>query len=328
MTDWASLPKVELHLHIEGAAPPDFIRQLADEQGTRLDGVFDADGAYQWDDFAGFLKVYEAACAVLKGPEEYHRLIQAVLEAQAAHGVIYTEHFLASDLCGGSDQAAWDDYLAALEEGAAAAEAASGITCRFINTAIRHHGPDAARKAADLTARSMSGRLTGFGMGGEERHLMPKDFAMAFAAAAEAGLGITSHAGEICGADQVAHTLDALPVTRIGHGIRAIEDPQLIERLVRDDIVLEVNPGSNVALSVVPDWPSHPIERLRAAGVKVTVSTDDPPYFYTDMSAEYANLAAHHGWGEVEFLAINSVAIDAAFCDDATKDRIRSLLNP
>ena len=326
MSEWQRFPKVELHLHLEGAAPPEFIRELAGEQRVRLDGVFDAAGAYKWDDFAQFLKVYEAACQVLRGPEEFYRLVQAVLAAQAEHGVVYTEHFISPFHCGNGDPVAWAEHLSALEEGAEAAEAALGITCRFISTAIRHHGPDTARATADLTAKTATGRLTGFGMGGEERHLMPADFAMAFAAAAEAGLGITSHAGEICGADQVAATLDALPVTRIGHGVRAIEDMAVVERLAREEIVLEVNPGSNISLSVFPDWAAHPITRLRDAGVKVTVSTDDPPYFHTDMTAEYDGLARHHGWEEEHFQAANDTAIAAAFCDEATRDAVRAKL--
>ena len=321
-----ALNKVELHLHIEGAAPPVFIRELAAEQNVDLSRIFDADGGYEWDDFAAFLRTYEAACTVLRGPEEFRRLTEAVLAAQAAQNVIYTEHFLAPDLCGGGDPGAWHEHLAAIVEGAANARAAHGIEVRFISTCIRHLGPEQAAHTARISAETASDMLTGFGMGGEERHLMPGDFAPAFAIAEEAGLALTCHAGEICGADMVRATLDAINVTRIGHGVRAIEDPQLVRRLADEGIVLEVNPGSNIALSVFPDWPSHPIERLRQAGVPVTVSTDDPPYFHVTLQDDYENLNRFHGWAEMDFRDQNRVAMDAAFCDTETKARIKARL--
>ena len=163
-------------------------------------------------------------------------------------------------------------------------------------------------------------------MGGEERFGSPADYAPAFAIAAEAGLGLTVHAGEICGPESVAAALDALPVTRIGHGVRAIEDPDLVARIVAERIVLETNPGSNLALGLYPDWASHPVARLRAAGVAVTLSTDDPPYFHTSLALEYARLATAFGWTPADFAAINRTAAAAAFCDPATRADILSRL--
>lgn len=323
MSDWASFPKTELHLHIEGAAPPAFIRTLAAEQNVDLSRIFAEDGSYVWQDFAEFLRTYEAACEVLRGPDEFRRLTTAILEEQKRHGVVYTEFFISPDMFGDGGSGAWNEYFAALVEGTNAVE---GITARFISTAIRHFGAEAAVKAAQITVNAPHPMLTGFGMGGEERHLMPIDFAPAFARTHEAGLGITCHAGEICGADMVRATLDALPVTRIGHGVRAIEDPDLVLRLADENIMLEVNPGSNIALNVFESWPDHPIAKLKAAGVPVTISTDDPPYFHTDMSREYAMLDQTFGWGKTEFDAVNQIALAHAFCDDDTKAHIATRL--
>ncbi len=326
MTDFRAMPKVELHLHLEGAAPPEFIRTLAAEQGVDLSGVFDEAGAYKWSNFVEFLGVYEAACEVLRGPEEFKRLMKAVLAAQAAHGVLYTEHFLASDLCGDGSAVAWGEYLAAMDEGAQEALAEHGIEVRFIPTCIRHFGADKAEHAARLAAQTAGGRVTGFGMGGNESHLMPADFARAFEIAGDAGLGLTCHAGEIEGPQMVNATLDALNVTRIGHGVRSIEDPATVARLVREGIVLEVNPGSNISLSVFPDWASHPLTKLKDAGVKVTISTDDPPYFHTDMTREYDMAERHLGWDAAALRAQNAVAMDAAYCDEETRTRIKDRL--
>lgn len=324
VTDLAAVPKVELHLHLEGAAPPAFIRGLAAEKGVDLSAIFDAEGGYRWADFAEFLSTYEAACTVLQTPRDFQRLVEAVLATSAAEGVIYTEIFLAPDLCRGGDPAAWPDYLAAMVEGAEAVRRASGIETRFIPTAIRHFGPEHALRAARLTAETAGAAVTGFGMGGEERAGHLAEFAPAFELAAEAGLGLTVHAGEVCGPQSVRDALDHLAVSRIGHGVRAIEDPALVSRLAEEGVVLEVNPGSNVALGVYSDWRSHPIDRLRRAGVYVTVSTDDPPYFHTGMTHEYAKLASAFGWTSADFAAINRTALKAAFCDEETRERLLS----
>ncbi|MGR3758049.1 MAG: adenosine deaminase [Tranquillimonas sp.] len=319
------LPKLELHLHIEGAAPPAFIRGLAAEKHVDLSGVFEPSGAYRFTDFWHFLQVYEAATSVLRTPDDYRRLTRAVLEESAAQGVIYTEMFVSPDFCGGRDVEAWRDYLAAIREAAEAAERQDGIVMRAIVTPIRHFGPEKARETARAAAETADDFLTGFGIGGDEKSGSLHDFAWAFDCAREAGLGLTAHAGEWGGPDSVREAL-ALGVSRLGHGVRAVEDPALVDRLAEDGITLEVCPGSNVALGVYPDWRSHPIDRLRAAGVKVTVSTDDPPFFHTTMRREYDRLADTFDWDEGVFDDIARDALAAAFCDAPTKKRLAERL--
>lgn len=326
MTQWARLPKVELHLHLEGAAPPEFIRTLAAEQGADLGGIFDAGGGYAWRDFADFLRVYETACSVLRTPRDHARLMRAVLDRSADTGVVYTEIFVAPDLWGEGSPAAGQEYLAALGQAMAEAEAARGIISRLIVTAIRHFDPGRAETAARLAAEGPRDIVVGFGLAGDERQRAPAEFARAFAMAGAAGLGFTAHAGEVCGAQSVRAALDALPVSRIGHGVRAIEDADLVRRLVGRGITLEVNPGSNLALGLYPELCAHPIARLRDLGVAVTVSTDDPPYFRTDLSREYEALAKAFGWGVEDFRALNLTAAEAAFCDAATRARVITAL--
>ncbi len=317
-----SRPKLDLHLHLEGAAPPDLIRRIAAERHVDLSGIFDAEGRYRFDGFADFLRVYEAATGVLRSPEDFARLTRAVLEEQARHGVVYTEIFVSPDFCGGGDLPAWREYLGAIAEAAAAMEREAGITMRAIVTCIRHFGPERARRAARCAAETAGDFVVGFGMGGEERAGRARDFAYAFDMAREPGLGLTCHAGEWAGPGSVAEALDHLRVARIGHGVRAIEDPGLVERLVEDGIVLEVCPGSNVALGLYK-WDRHPVEKLREGGVKFTVSTDDPPFFHTDMSREYERLEQVFGWDEAVFAKIAAIAVEAAFCDEATRTRLK-----
>ncbi|MDF1873140.1 adenosine deaminase [Vannielia sp.] len=318
-----TMPKVELHLHHEGAAPPEFVRGIAKEKKVDISGVFNEQGQYAYSDFEDFLRIYEVATSVLTKPEDYARLTRAVLEELAEHGVIYAETFLSPDFCGGGDVKAWMEYLAAMVEVAEQAEQELGVTLRGIVTCIRHFGPEKSRPVARCAAETAGDWLVGFGMAGAEMVGAPGDFAWAFDCAREAGLRLTCHAGEWGGAKMVSDTLDQLPgIERIGHGVGAVSDPALMKRLADTGVVLEVCPGSNVALGVTQSFSAHPINTLREAGVKVCISTDDPPFFHTTMTREYEELSRAFGWEEDDFTALNRVAAEAAFCDEDTRARI------
>lgn len=324
--DWRAEPKVELHLHLEGAAPPPLAAAVAREQGVDLGDVLDGAGGYRWRDFGSFLDAYDRVARLFAPPDRARRLCEAVLRACAAEGVIYAELIVSPDFAGGTPEA-WAEHLAALDAGADAAEAATGIVARFVPTAVRHFGAEAAERAARLAAEAPSTRVVGFGLAGDERAGAPADFARAFALAREAGLGLTAHAGEFAGPESVRAALDALGVGRIGHGVRAVEDPALVARLAEERVVLEVCPGSNVALGVCGSWAEHPIGRLAAAGCRVTVSTDDPPFFGTTMGREYSELAAL-GWDAAALRGLARTALDAAFCDDGLRSALARRLGP
>jgi adenosine deaminase len=318
---WKLFPKVELHLHLEGAADPAFIRGLAAEKSVDTQKIFDKSGAYKYDSFNEFLSVYEAATLALKSPEDFKRLTQSVLENLAEHNVVYAETFVSPDFCGGRDVGAWREYLEAMQEAHV-----EGVTLKGIVTCIRHFGPDKARETARCAAETAGDWIVGFGMGGAEDVGAVADFARAFDMAREAGLRLTSHAGEWGGAQSIWDTLEDLKVERIGHGVQAIDDPKLVDYLAETGIVLEVNPGSNIALGVYANLAQHPIAKLRDAGVKVTVSTDDPPFFQTTMTKEFERLEQVFGWGVDDFNLLNKTALEAAFCDAGTKDLIAKRL--
>jgi adenosine deaminase len=319
-------PKLELHLHLEGAAPPKFIAGLAKEKHIDIGGIFDAHGNYKYKDFWDFLKVYEAATSVLTSAEDYHRLTLAVLEESAKSGVVYCETFLSPDFCGGRDLGAWAEYLAAIREAGDQGEAQMGITLRGIVTCIRHFGPEKARETALCAAHTAGDWIVGFGIAGDEKVGKPKDYRWSFDCAREAGLQLTAHAGEWGGPDSVRDVLKDLGVARIGHGVRAIEDLALVDELAERGTVLEVCPGSNVALGLYPSFRKHPIGQLYDRGVKVTVSTDDPPFFHTTMTREFEMLNQAFDWDDGVFDTLNRTALDAAFCTEETKTRIAKLL--
>ncbi len=319
-------PKLELHLHLEGAAPPRFIAALAKEKRLDIGGIFTPEGGYRFAGFAEFIQVYEAACTTLSTPEDYQRLTRAVLEAQAEQGVIYTEIFLSPDFCGNRDRGAWREHLQAIRETADALQREAGITMKAIATCIRHFGPDKARQTALCAAETAGDFLVGFGIAGAETVGKLKDFKWSFDAAREAGLKPTVHAGEWKGPSEVREALDDLGAVRIGHGVRAIEDLALVDELAERGTVLECCPGSNVALGIYPSFRNHPIGELYHRGVKVTVSTDDPPFFQTTLTREYEMLHEAFDWDDGVFASLNRTALDAAFCDADTKAKLAKLL--
>ncbi|MCT8998171.1 adenosine deaminase [Chelativorans intermedius] len=311
------LPKAELHCHIEGAAPPALVARQAAKYGADISG-FIRDGAYFWHDFTSFLAAYDAAASLFRSEEDYAALAEAHLAALAAHGAIYAEFFTSPDharRAGLSAQA----YTRALGEGILRARAKTGIEARMIVTGVRHFGPPSVEDAARFAATCGHPLVTGFGMAGDERAGHPRDFARAFAIAREAGLGITVHAGEFGGPDSVEAALDHLRPARIGHGVRAAERPELLARIAQEGVVLEVCPVSNVALGVFPDLASHPFPRLLAAGCRLTLNSDDPPHFHTDLGREYAVAAEHFGLDEAALAGLTRTALEAAFLDEETR---------
>ena len=163
-------------------------------------------------------------------------------------------------------------------------------------------------------------------MGGDESQYFFQEFAPAFNLMHEAGLASIVHAGEVAGPESVMQALDALPVSRIGHGVSSVDDPELIERLVTNGIVLEVCPGSNLALGIHDSPKSHPLNKLRRAGVKVTLGSDDPPFFGTTIGTEYERARCDFGLSEEDLVDITATAINAAFVDDDIKNRLRAQL--
>ncbi len=308
----------ELHCHIEGAAPPDLVRRLAERDGVDLAGLFDDAGDYRWHDFPSFLVAYDRAARLFSTPEDYRDLAYSYFTGLAAGGAIYGEIFISPDhaLAAGLSYADYRDGLAA---GISDAAAETGIVGRMIVVGIRHLGADKVAEAARLAVTQPHPLVTGFGMAGEERVGHPADFAEAFAIARDGGLGLTVHAGELAGPESVQAALDHLPVTRLGHGVRAIEDADLVRRIADAGIVLELCPGSNVALQIYPDFAAHPFRRLRDAGCRVTLNSDDPPFFWTSLPDEYRQIGEAQALGETDLAAVTRTAIEAAFVDEPTR---------
>jgi adenosine deaminase len=324
----ASLPKAELHLHLEGAAGPDLVRRLAARNKMTLpDTLFNGDGDFDWNDFLHFLQVFDVASSVIKTPQDYRDLTYEYLMASAAEGGIYAELMSSPDHAAQAGMS-YTDHLDGIAQGIVDAKADSGVEARIIVTCVRHFGVDRAMAVAREAVANPHDLVTGFGMGGDEAGFPPEQFADVFRIARdEAGLRCNAHAGEFGGPESVRGALTSLPVERLGHGVRSIEDPALVAELADLGTVLEVCPMSNIATGVFPDYADHSLPKLMAAGVRCTLSSDDPPYFGSSIGREYANAKDVFGFDDDTLRGFTRTSLEAAFVDDETRTRLLGRLD-
>jgi adenosine deaminase len=321
----ASVPKAELHVHLEGTATPDLVRRIAQRNGLEVpEGVFAAPDRFAWRDFLDFLNTYNLVCSVIRTGEDYRDITYEYLASCARGGAIYVELTASVDhsrIAGLGDAEHWEGIAAGIDD----ARADHGIEARILSVAVRNYGVERAIEIAELTAARPHPYVVGFSLAGDEASYPPGPFLDAYRIVADAGLGCTVHAGEWAGADSVRGALE-LPVSRIAHGVRAIEDPALVEELARRQVTLEVCPTSNVVLGVFPTYEEHPFPVLRAAGIPLTLGSDDPPYFGASVAGEYAIAHERFGLSEDELVGVTRTAIEASFAEPALRDLLLTRL--
>jgi adenosine deaminase len=320
-----TVPKAELHVHLEGTATPDLVRRIAERNGLEVpEGVFAAPDRFAWRDFLDFLNTYNMVCSVIRTGEDYRDITYEYLTGCARDGAIYVELTASIDhsrIAGIGDAEHWEGIAAGIDD----ARRDHGIEARILSVAVRNYGVERAVEIAELTAARPHPYVVGFSLAGDEAGYPPEPFVEAYRVAEKAGLGCTVHAGEWAGAASVRGALE-LPVTRISHGVRAIEDPALVEELARRRITLEVCPTSNVVLGVFATYEDHPFPALRDAGVPLTLGSDDPPYFGASVGGEYAVAREHFGLGDTELVAITRNAVEASFAEPELRSKLLTLL--
>jgi len=320
----AELAKVELHCHLEGTMSPALVRKLAERNDIQLaEDLFNAADQFAWDDFPQFLKAYDGGASCLKTGQDYRDITYEYLACCARDGAIYVELFASPDHAAAVG-ISYDDMLAGCVQAIDDAWRDFSICGRIIITCVRHLGPQSALKVAEQMVSNLHPYIVGFGMGGAETMHHQADFLPAYALAENAGLGCTTHAGEVCGPESVWDAINHLPVSRIGHGVRSVEDPKLLNTLVTKGISLEICPGSNIALSIYPDYNSHPLLQLLDAGCQISLNSDDPPFFRTSVGQEYQRGATVFGLTPEQLREISLMAINSAFVDQQTKDSLKN----
>jgi aminodeoxyfutalosine deaminase len=305
-------PKIELHVHLEGTVRPRTLLAIARRNGYDLGArtVEELRPLYRCRSFADFVRIWELTTRALQRYDDFRRIVVAYARDAAAHGAVYVEAcFSPLELAEGGSSL--DAVFAGFCDGAQEACELHGVRVRLTPEFAR------GRTVADAEAvgrRAIAFRdrgVVGLGLSGYEGRHGVREYARVFAEVAAQGLAAVPHAGELCGADAVREVVDALAPRRIRHGIRALEDRTLLERLVEARIVLDVCLTSNLRTGVVPSLRLHPLPRLLEAGVLCSISTDDPALFGTDLSKEYA-LAARL-WPAREVFYDAGVA--GALCD-------------
>jgi adenosine deaminase len=323
-----TMPKAELHVHVEGTLEPELIFELAARNGVPL-AYPDVDAlraAYAFTDLQSFLDVYYAGASVLRTADDFHAMAMAYYRRAAADRVVHAELFFdpqTHTARGVPIGAVIDGLWGAREEAARTL----GVTGGLILCFLRHLPEDDALATLEA-ALPWRDRLVGVGLDSSERGHPPEKFARAFARAGELGLHRVAHAGEEGPAEYVRTALDVLGVERIDHGVRAVDDPALVRRLAASRVPLTVCPLSNVKLCVYPDMAQHALPRLLEAGVCVTVNSDDPAYFGGYLNANYEALfAAFPSMGRAEAHRLAANSFEASFADGARKAAWRAALD-
>ncbi|HEV2853362.1 MAG TPA: adenosine deaminase [Thermoanaerobaculia bacterium] len=315
------LPKVELHVHLEGSMRPAVLLELARRNGIDLPAKDEA-GLKRWfrfTDFEHFVKVYLACSQALRRPEDFQLLTLDVLAEQAYQNVAYTEaHFtISTHLMNGADG---DEVLAAMAEAIAEGERRYGVTLRLIPDIVRNVGVEPANQTLEWALEGRKrGIVAALGLSGSERLYPNGPFREHFATAKREGLRRVAHAGEHAGPESIRSALEVCAAERIGHGVHAVDDPALVEELRATQIPLEVCPSSNVCLGVAPDIASHPFDRLYRAGLALSVNSDDPAFFNTNLTLEYLRLHQTFGYSPAELAGFSLAALRQSFLSEAEK---------
>lgn len=320
------MPKVELHVHLEGSIRPETLLKLARRNGVALpaDDVEGLRRWYQFTDFKHFIEIYLAISACICTPEDIELIARDFLQGQADQNILYSEvtftpytHFSTNRRIPFGEQF---DALSLAREWAARE---LGVDCGWVFDVARNVRPtEHALTVAEWAIAGKDRGVVGFGLGGLEAGNPPEWFTEAFQSARDAGLASVPHAGEVAGAESVRGAIESLGADRIGHGVRCLEDPALVEILRKRQIPLEVCPTSNRCLGISPTLAQHPLPLLLEAGLYVTINSDDPPMFNTTLTDEYLRIAETFRFSTETIRQFTLNAVRASRLPDGKRDQI------
>jgi adenosine deaminase len=320
------IPKVELHCHVEGTMRPETVVELARANGRNLPAE-DPRDLYRYSSLDEFLSVFWLVQECLTNPGDWARLAYESVIDGAAHGLIYRESFFtpARHLAAGQSLA---EIVQGLEEGLEAAQEETGVRVMLIADMDRAYGGSAGtemvERLIELKRAGGAERVLGIGMDSTELGIDPLEFRDAYRLAASAGLRLTAHQGENSPPSAILLDVDELGAERIDHGISILDDPAAAKRLADEGIPLTVCPISNVRIAnLVPSLEDHPWPRMEAAGLHLSLNTDDPAMVPSDLGKEYAELAKAFGYSFDHMVEISLAGVDATWLDDAGRRELR-----
>ncbi len=321
MVDVADYPKIELHVHLEGTVQPRTLLDLATRNDLPLPvaTVEELTALYEFTDFAHFIEVWILTTNVMRTYDDFRQIVVDYAAQAASYGAVYLEAIF-SPIERVARGVRWDDLFEGYCDGAQQAQEEHGIVVRLTPDAYRGADVEAAEELARRSVAYRDRGIVGLGLGGPEAGFAPQPYKRAFEIAKAGGLASVPHAGESAGAESIRETMEALQADRIRHGIRAVDDADLVAELAARQIVLDVCPTSNLRTRSVSDLDRHPLPRLVAAGVSCSLGTDDPAMFGTDLGREH-QIAGRLG---VSPSVLFDAGLQGAMCDDETLNRIRT----
>ncbi|TDD17215.1 adenosine deaminase [Kribbella turkmenica] len=319
----AGLPKAELHVHHVGSASPRIVAELAarhPESPVPADPVALAE-YFQFTDFAKFIEIYLTVVDLIKTPDDVRLLTYEIAHEMAGQNLRYAE-LTVTPYTTVTRGIAAEAFCEAIEDARVAAEKELGVTLRWIFDIAGEAGLPAAEETLRIATKIRPEGLVGFGLGGPEIGVPRPQFRPHFEAAVAAGLRSVPHAGETTGPETIWDAIRVLKAERIGHGTSAIQDPALVDYLGEHRIPLEVSPTSNIATRAVASYDVHPLRAMAEAGLVVTVNSDDPPMFGTDLTNEYAVAARLLDLDEAGVADLARTAVRVSFAEDSVKNAL------
>jgi aminodeoxyfutalosine deaminase len=317
-----TFPKIELHVHLEGTVRPETLLEIARRNDYELpaDTVEGISQLYEYRDFPHFIEIWILTTNALQSEGDFRQVVVDYAEEAAAHGAVYLEAIF-SPAERARRGVGWVEMFEGYCDGAEEARERHGVEVRLTPDIFRGATPEEAELVVRHSASYRKRGVVAVGLGGLEADFPPEQYERFFSLAKAEGLASVPHAGEVAGPASIRGALTALQADRIRHGIRAVEDPALVDELRDRGIVLDVCPVSNVRTGAVPSLDEHPLRELAAAGVRCTVNTDDPAMFDTDLTREHQAAAA---LGVSPRQAFEN-GLAGALCDDETRGRLRAI---
>jgi len=320
-----SLPKAELHLHLEGTIDPATLVELRRTHG-RHSSVAEVEQLYQYQDFMGFLTAFKVLTEDLRAPDDYELITYRLIEKLKSENVLHAEVYVSVGVCLWRKQN-FEEIFAAMERGRTRGERNFGISLLWIFDAVRQFGADEAMRVAQLAVRcSQSGAVVGFGIGGDEQRGPAEMFREVYSYAAENGLRLTAHAGESAGPESIWGALN-IRAERIGHGVTAAQDPELVEELSVRQVPIEICLTSNLRTGCCTPVQMHPVRSYFDHGLMITLNSDDPAMFGTSLNREYQLAQDEFGFTDEHLRELARNSFEASFLPSEEKIKFLNLFD-
>jgi len=305
-----TLPKAELHLHLEGSIDPPTLQELRARHGKHST-LAEIEQLYRYENFTGFLMAFKTVTDDLQTAEDFELITYRLMEKLKAESVLHAEVYVSVGVCLWRKQD-FHTIFEGMERGRQRGERDFGISLLWIFDAVRQFGAEKAQRVAELAVLYRGTSVAGFGIGGDELKAAPELFRDVYAYAADHGLRLTAHAGENAGPGSIWGALN-LHAERLGHALTAVQDPELVEELSRRQVPVEICLTSNLRTGCCPSLPEHPVRHYFDHGIMITLSSDDPAMFGTSLAQEYRLAQDNFGFTDEHLRELARNSFEASF---------------